>query len=55
MNMKETNLLDWQKLYRTEEACAQALAQHRRPEGFRYPRFGHDHGYNITTFHKWEA
>lgn len=31
MKTMETNLLDWQKRYGTEEACAQALA-HREPD-----------------------
>ena len=47
MRELETNLLDWQKRYGTEEACAQALTQQRWPEGFRCPRCGHDHGYVI--------
>lgn len=29
MKATETNVLDWQKRYGTEEACAQALAQQR--------------------------
>ena len=40
MRELETNLLDWQKRYGTEEACAQALTQQRWPEGFRCPRCG---------------
>lgn len=55
MKATETNLLDWQKRYGTEEACTQALAQQRWPEGFRYPRCGHDHGYAITTRHSYEC
>lgn len=55
MKATETNLLDWQKRYGTEEACAQALAQQRWPEGFRCPRCGHDHGYAITTRHSYEC
>jgi transposase-like protein len=55
MNTTETNLLDWQQRYGTEEACAQALAQQRWPEGFRCPRCGHDHGYAITTRHSYEC
>lgn len=51
MKATETNLLDWQKRYGTEEACTQALAQQRWPEGFRCPRCGHDHGYVISTRH----
>ena len=55
MKTTETNVLDWQKRYGTEEACAQALAQQRWPEGFRCPRCGHDHGYAITTRRSYEC
>ncbi len=55
MKAPKTNLLDWQKRYGTEEACTQALAQQRWPEGFRCPRCGHDHGYAITTRHSCEC
>lgn len=55
MKATETNVLDWQKRYGTEEACAQALAQQRWPEGFRCPRCGHDHGYVISTRHSCEC
>ena len=55
MRELETNLLDWQKRYGTEEACAQALTQQRWPEGFRCPRCGHDHGYVISTRHSYEC
>jgi len=55
MKATEPNLLDWQKRYGTEEACAQALARQRWPEGFRCPRCGHDHGYVISTRHSCEC
>ena len=55
MKTIETDLLGWQKRYGTEEACAQALAQQRWPEGFRCPRCGHDRGYAITTRHICEC
>lgn len=55
MKTTETNVLEWQKRYGTEEACAQALAQQRWPEGFRCPRCGHDHGYAITTRRSYEC
>ncbi len=55
MKTTETNMLDWQKRYGTEEACARALAQQRWPEGFRCPRCGHGHGYAITTRHSYEC
>lgn len=55
MKATEANLLDWQERYGTEEACAQALAQQRWPEGFRCPRCGHDHGYAIAMRHSYEC
>lgn len=55
MRALETNLLDWQKRYGTEEACVQALMQQRWPEGFRCQRCGHDHGYVISTRYSWEC
>src|SRR4030067_1802953 len=55
MKPTETNLLAGQRRSGTEEACPQALAQQRWPEGFRCPRCGHDHGYAITTRHSYEC
>ena len=55
MNKSTMNLLEWQARYGTEEACAQALAQQRWPEGFRCPRCGHDRGYIITTRRSYEC
>lgn len=47
MKMEKTDLIDWQKRYGTEEACATALQQQRWPDGFVCPRCGHDQGYFI--------
>jgi len=55
MKATETDLPDWQRRYGTEEACIQALVRQRWPEGFRCPRCGHDHGYAITTRHRYEC
>jgi len=44
MKMEKTNLLDWQKRYGTEEACAVALLAQRWPNGFVCPRCGRDQG-----------
>jgi len=49
------DLLEWQKRFGTEEACGEALARQRWPEGFRCPRCGHDHGYAISTRHSHEC
>lgn len=55
MKATGTNLLDWQKRFATEEACIQALAQQRWPEGFQCPRCGHDRGYALSTRHRYEC
>ena len=55
MKATGTDLLDWQQRYGTEEACSEALARQRWPEGFRCPRCGHDHGYAINTRHSVEC
>ena len=49
------DLLEWQKRFGTEEACGEALARQRWPEGFRCPRCGHDHGYTISTRQSYEC
>ncbi len=43
------DLLECQKRFGTEEACAETLARQRWPESFGCPRCGHDHGYAIST------
>ena len=55
MKMEKTNLLDWQKRYGDEEACAAALMQQRWPEGFVCPRCGHHHGYFIASRRVYEC
>jgi transposase-like protein len=47
MQAEETTLLEWQQRYGTEEACAEALAKKRWPNGFICPHCGHDEGYYI--------
>ena len=49
------DLLEWQKRFGSEEACGEALARQRWPEGFRCPRCGHDHGYTISTRQSYEC
>ena len=49
MKMEKTDLLDWQRRYGTEDACAAALQQQRWPDGFVCPRCGHDQGYFIAS------
>lgn len=55
MKMEKTNLLDWQKRYGSEEACAAALQQQRWPDGFVCPRCGHDQGYFIESRRVYEC
>lgn len=49
MKAMAVDLLEWEKRFGTEEACGEAQAKQRRPEEFRCPRCGHDHGYAIST------
>ncbi len=49
MKMPKISLLEWQKHYGTEVACAATLAKYRWPQGFICPRCGHDSAWFITT------
>jgi transposase-like protein len=46
---KERSLIEFQREFFTEEACAQHLKKIRWPEGFRCPRCGHDKAWFIRT------
>jgi transposase-like protein len=49
MKMPQMSLLDWQKRFGTERACAAAIAKYRWPNGFICRKCGHDSAYYITT------
>lgn len=49
MKMPKISLLEWQKRYGTEKACAAALAKYRWLQGFICPKCGHDSSWYITT------
>jgi transposase-like protein len=49
MKMPKTSLLEWQKRYGTEKACATAFAKYRWPQGFICPRCGNKSAWYITT------
>jgi transposase-like protein len=49
MKMPELSLLEWQKRYGTEKACAAAIAKYRWPKGFICPKCGNDSAWYITT------
>ena len=49
MKMPQISLLEWQKRYGTEKACAAALAKYRWPQGFLCPQCGHDSSCHIKT------
>jgi transposase-like protein len=51
MSYTELSLLEFQRRFSTEEACAQALEQARWPKGFVCPRCGHGKASRITTRH----
>jgi len=45
----ERSLLEFQKAFATEEACAQHLRAMRWPEGFLCPRCGHREAWDIPS------
>ena len=49
MKMPGISLLEWQKRYGTEKACASALAKYRWPNGFVCPKCSHDSSYYIAS------
>jgi len=49
MKMPRISLIEWQKRYGTEKACAATLAKYRWPQGFICPKCGHDSSWYITT------
>jgi len=49
MKMPQISLLEWQKRYGTEKACASMLAKYRWPNGFICPKCGHDSSYYIAS------
>ncbi len=49
MKMPQISLLEWQKRYGTEKACASTLAKYRWPDGFICPKCGHDSSYYISS------
>lgn len=55
MKTEGMNVVEWQKHFGTEEACAATLAKRRWPNGFQCPRCGHDRGSFISTRHTHEC
>ncbi len=49
MKMPKLSLLEWQKRYGTEKACAATIAKYRWPQGFICPRCGNESAWYITT------
>ena len=49
MNYKELNLLEFQELFSTEEACERALEQAKWPKGFVCPKCNHQGGYRLSA------
>jgi len=49
MKMPKISLLQWQKRYGTEKACASTLAKYRWPNGFICSKCGHDSSYYIAS------
>ena len=55
MKMPEISLLDWQKKFGTEKACAATLAQHRWPNGFMCPHCGYQKAYYMAKRRVYEC
>ena len=49
MKTPAISLLEWQKRFGTEKACAAAIAKYRWPSGFVCPACGHNASWYITT------
>ena len=49
MKMPEVSLLEWQKRYGTERACAKALEKVRWPNGFSCPRCSGTKAYHVAS------
>lgn len=49
MKMPQMSLLEWQKRYGTEKACAATIAKYRWPHGFICTKCGNDSAWYITT------
>ena len=52
MRMPEISLLEWQKRYGTEKACAAALAKYRWPQGFICAKCGHNSSLIKRSLHR---
>jgi transposase-like protein len=55
MQAPTTSFYDWQQRFATEQACLDAIAAQRWPEGFRCPHCGHDHGWLYAARHRYEC
>jgi transposase-like protein len=50
-----TTLIEFMQLYPTEEACRQAIFEHRWPRGFVCPRCGHDRAWFLSRRSLYEC
>ena len=55
MKTEEMSLVEWRTRYGTEDACEQALAEQRWPQGFVCPQCSHGHGYRVSTRHLYQC
>ena len=55
MQAPTTTFYDWQQRFATEQACLDAIAAQRWPDGFRCPHCGHDHGWLYAARHRYEC
>ncbi len=51
----ERSLIEFQRTFASEEACAEHLARHRWPEGFVCPQCGHRIGWYLPRRHLFDC
>ena len=55
MQVSAMSFYDWQQRFATEQACVEAIAAERWPDGVRGPHCGHDHGWLYAARHRYEC
>lgn len=55
MKARPISFLEWQARFGSEEACLEHLAALRWPEGFCCPKCGHDHGWRLNDYQRYEC
>jgi transposase-like protein len=55
MQQKKMNLIEFQRIFSTEEACEEHLFKLRWPDGYKCPRCGHEKYYYHSTRHLYQC